>query len=931
MGRKELTKTFAGLRGFSTVSPFIRPANVADKAVNLQRLPDGTFSPRRGYQCYTSEKGGFGISVFEDIDGNQQVVTIGADGVLYLQQDGILQITFSPTSRRDWFSFEVKVDTTQISDTTLCDYDPYAVVEWQSLVTDCLQFTYTRKTSVLVDGNQSAVNIIEIDTGSTVEVGASVTFIDQITGEYVTRTVTAIDTVSSPPTITIDGDAVDVNDNDNIDALHSDSACLGKGFQESSPYSIGDLKGFLDAVTDVSTTITGESQTPAAFIPIQESTVISKDTSSDLEFHYWKDANRTVSSPFAGLIANISDEDFENPSFAAYDHLLFIANKYDNVQKFDGQTVYLAGLPKGAAPTGLQSGTGITGTFKWFTTYEQEDHSGRLLIGTTSDAFTDTLANASEDLTITTLKEGSGYNTNAATVNGSQVGVNTIAVTANHTLQEGDTAFFLDGVTGLNVTRNIDSRTNTSITIAGDAVNVLNGAIISNNLRVNLYRTVDGGAGDVIYLLGTFPNDPNNDISYSDNTTDANLAANFLRVEPPIIDPNPPPKVAYLANYGNQIIYAGDPTDLDVVYFSEPNIPEAVDQVENSFIVPSNNDNISGLGTPEGYLVVFKDHSIYSVSGDLSTSKYTIRPVASGSNIGCISHHSIQTVGTMTYFLHTNGVYSMTATQLYPLDKFGNPVALSIAIDRFFRDSPFNKNDRFILKRSTSINYTKDNQYLLFLPVEPSSTSITQKVATTKSRVLSYDYQGKNWFEWTNVNAAAGWYVLYDNLYWQERRIDNGNVVGNQYKQHRKYRLTDQVDHVTPIHVTWRSSWEDKNQPRIRKTFTRAVLLLDVISGLQQKNDPNLCFTSYKDWIPEKFWTSKTLEQVFNSSAFSTSQFSYSPWDGYQDSFITINLRSSQVAKSCQIQLQLNELNTMFALQGFQLELSSDNRLILAR
>ncbi|RLF65237.1 MAG: hypothetical protein DRN30_04410 [Thermoplasmata archaeon] len=927
MGVHNLTKTFSSLRGFSTESPFVRPANVADKAVNLQRLADGTFSPRRGYQCQTSVKGGMGATVFDNKDSFQQVVTIDTDGLLYLQKTGTFAITYSPTYDYEWFGYEIAVDETATSDTTKDDFDPYAVVPWSALVADAILFNYTRKTRATVDGAQAGVTTITVDAGHSIQIGALVTFVDDINSEYITRAVASVGST----TVAITGAAVNVSNNAVIDSVYSDSINLGIGFDRADIFTLDKLGIALGAITDVSVVITGESDSPAALLNLVEPAALAKDKSVSLDFYYWKDANRTVAKTFSGLAGKIDDDDFENATFASYSNLLFIANRWDDVHKFDGQTVYLAGLPTGGVPiekAQVPAGA-LTGDYKWYITYEQIDATGRLVEGRISPALEVTLTAEDQTLWLPTLEDDSGYNTNAAQVDGDQfaVAVNTITVDANHRLRPGDTAYFYDYESPPGyVTRNVDSTTSTTVTVSGAAVGVKDGEILSNNLRVNLYRTKAGGVSP--YLVRSFPNNPSAVIEYVDDNLDATLVAEYID---PTANHTPPPRAAYIINYGNQLIYGGTPNSEDSIYFSEPNVPEYVDSVRNRRTVPSNNDNVTGLASPEGYLVIFKTQSIYVITGNLSTSQDILTQISAGGNIGCISHHSIAVIGSLVYFLHTNGVYSMTATQLFPLDKAGAPIPLSIPIDRFFRESIFDQNEKFVLKRSTCVNYTKDNQYLLFLPVEPIADNIPERTATTKSRVLCFDYQGKNWFEWTNVNAAGGWYVLNDILYWQERRIHNTEVAANQYRQHNKNRLVDQVDHVTPIHVTWRSSWEDINQPRVRKVFSRAVLLLDVLSDLQQKNNLSFYFKSFKDWHNNTYWTKKNITQQFNSNPFSTSQFSFQGEDGYQDSFITINLRASQVSKACQIQLQLNELNTTFALQGFQLEVDTDFRKEIVR
>jgi len=79
-----ITKEIGNLRGFSTDSIYLKPPNVADVAVNLQRAPDGTLQIRRGYQCQIAKIGGMGIGTFDDPSLDFiHTVTLGLDGYLY--------------------------------------------------------------------------------------------------------------------------------------------------------------------------------------------------------------------------------------------------------------------------------------------------------------------------------------------------------------------------------------------------------------------------------------------------------------------------------------------------------------------------------------------------------------------------------------------------------------------------------------------------------------------------------------------------------------------------------------------------------------------------------------------------------------------------------------------------------------------------------
>ena len=90
LGTHIITKEVGNLRGFSTFNAFLRPSNVADKAVNIQASPDGSLQLRRGYQCQslnslsTSSVGGLGLGTLDDpTTGEKKTATLSTDGNLY--------------------------------------------------------------------------------------------------------------------------------------------------------------------------------------------------------------------------------------------------------------------------------------------------------------------------------------------------------------------------------------------------------------------------------------------------------------------------------------------------------------------------------------------------------------------------------------------------------------------------------------------------------------------------------------------------------------------------------------------------------------------------------------------------------------------------------------------------------------------------------
>lgn len=485
---------------------------------------------------------------------------------------------------------------------------------------------------------------------------------------------------------------------------------------------------------------------------------------------------------------------------------------------------------------------------------------------------------------------------------------------------------------------------------AHDAATVPYGSLaVSNNLRINIYRTLADesfGVNGELFLVAAIPNDslgPSLQVY-----TDGLIGTPEVPPSTPQIEelgrlfddpdqaPNPPPISKYVKAFGNQLFYAGgergNPENSDRVFFSDGNAPEIVPLASNFFNVPNVDDDVTGIGVSGSTFITTKNHSLWAATGNFLTGQIDVVQIAPGTNIGCVAHATICSVGTLMYFVHTNGVYAITENQLFPTDAFGNPIPISLAIDSIFREANFLPQNKYVFKRAVAVNYTKDNQYLLFLPCEDTQTSIRD--ANANSVILAYDYQGKNWFTWNNINAAGGIFVVDDDLYFQERRFSrvDGNSF-NLYKQHRFYRLVDHADHAGAQYAEWLSSWEDLGQPEVRKKFCRCILLMDRLSDLYQNNTPIYEFASYLNRMPNLKNTIANISQVDNirNAAWSESGWGWNYWSGYQDSFIAVNLKQGTVAKSMQVGFTVKGINMDMRLAGFQLEAIPENRKTVVR
>ncbi len=1182
-----ITRQIGNLRGFSTDSIYLRPSNVADTAVNIQRAPDGTIQLRRGYQCQIADIGGMGIGTFDDPATDEiKTVCVGTNGIVYnkltkqiflyyfnkvmgtitgvsntnpavvqspahgLQVGAIITIRhvggmlilnnaqFIVHAIVDPNHFEIyNLNGTPVDATDIVRYPPYTTGgDWTISFTESRYLTFSifvdpaliyngsgqsincsilANYSAQINGNQTLTNTINVFFGHDLATGDLVRFYNNL-GVLQERNVTG----TTIYTITVDGSPVSVSGNAFINQYFE--IAFGKGFDISTPYLISQ---FITAITDPTTgvpglkvSVNGNTNLPAAFLQIVEPIVIDQNIPFIMDYWYWMQVNFTVNPPLPGSAKQIyqNSKEFENASMAAFDDVIYICNGWDYPQKYDGQTVYRAGMPLGVRPpltatqaTALSMPFIMNETYEYAITYEQVDAKGHIVEGEISpvrEHIVGTTPSAT-DVTVTNILPAQGaflsenWNTNGALaiagtasvygpdVNGFyydlvslSVGFtlkigdtayyadqkaavmtaagtsNTIPVSAGHAIIPGDTVYFYDTATTLTVQRIVELTTATSITVlqapvtfnfatnpnimsyktslvfgnvaivngtqnnvnnilvvvghtvqladvvefidtqnnlqrrtvtfvdathvtvngipvsittgflitsTNQRTNALNfrrsnaGAInftahnaatdpygtlaISNNLRINIYRTLEGqsfGVNGELFLVAPIPNNSlgSGTQIYTDGLIGVVASPPALQVDElgrefddPDQAPNPPPISKYVKAFGNQLFYAGglrgNAENSDRVFFSDGNAPEVVPLATNFFNVPNVDDDVTGIGVSGSTLITTKNHSLWAATGNFLSGQIDVVQIAPGTNIGCAAHATIASVGTLMYFMHTNGVYAITENQLFPTDAFGNPIPISLAIDALFRETNYLPQNKYVYKRAVAVNYTKDNQYLLFIPCEDTQTTIRD--ANANSVLLAYDYQEKNWFSWNNMNAAGGIFVIDDDLYFQERRFSrvDGNT-SNLYKQHRFYRLVDHADHAGAQICEWLSSWEDLGQPEVRKKFCRCVLLMDRLSQLYQFNNPTIEFASYLNRLPNLKNTIANISQVDNvrNSSWSTSGWGWNFWSGYQDSFITVNLKQGTVAKSMQVGFVIKGINMDIRLAGFQLEAIPENR-----
>lgn len=584
------------------------------------------------------------------------------------------------------------------------------------------------------------------------------------------------------------------------------------GIDEITPFTVAQLVTALNLVSGITASATGDTSIAAAYLDaVKEYDLVSLGSLS-LKAGYYEEVN-SPATPFPGSETNKAADDFENISGTNLQNVLYLSNGYDELKKYDGQNIYRAGLPTPVLPTAT-FGAGAN-TYTWKIQYAQKDAAGNLIEGNHTSSIEYTSVGLPATLTLTNILAASGFNTNCAVVNGIQAGVTTITVDngsgGNHTMKIGDTAYFYDGVSAQYVEREITNITATTITIAGAAVNVADNAVISNNLRINIYRTINGGID--FYFVAEIPNNSFTATqTFVDNLSDATIEAQGIFVEPLTLR-DAPPKGKYITQFQGLLIVTGNAELKNTVFFSDSDSPEYFPTDTNSFDIETVTSGfISGAAPNNNVLAIFKDRSVHIVSGNLAELTFRVDQVSF--DIGCSSHHSISEIDGALVWLSDRGPYAMTSGQV--------PVPLMDGlIDNAFITTGKISEETPVLKRAIGFTHRRDKQWWLMLPCETVRGSDIETNSNTL--VFVFDYYRKAFYKWNNINFAGGIFEKSGTYYLSERRYSTSAlaVVHYLHKQLKLDNNNDYCDHNEAIEFTYYPQWDAGGEPSVLKRFLR--------------------------------------------------------------------------------------------------------------
>lgn len=704
----------------------------------------------------------------------------------------------------------------------------------------------------------------------------------------------------------------------------------GTGFETSGRVTIADLTTAINALTDFTCgSGTGATTNSAAFIPLMSSsaTVEISGGGTAVTYHAWEDiatpqnfdnpVTTGQTTPFYNFYAQRTSASFENATFAQLRDVLYIATGHDELMKYDGNRVYRAGLPKGYI-TSLTQDTGGTpaavangSSTQYMIRYEYTDAKENIITGTLSD--TSTYANSSGgtadvDIVVQNMQDGSagitseigarGFNTDQATVNGTQAGVTTITVDAGHALQVGDYVYIADGVSGTTVSRKVTASASTTITISGDAVNVSDNDIISC-IKIQVYRTEDyTAAPGLFYLVTELVNDRDNATqSYNDATASSALSANAQLIVP-VKTRDEPPRCKYIDTWRTNLIMGGNKTAVTTVYYSDIDSPEYFPDGDNSFLVTN---KVTGIKSLDDSLFVFKERSIDVVAGDFNADNFQVDQI-SKEGIGCVAHSSIQQVQGSLFFLSSQGVYAVSSQGVQDVGAQISP--------------KFQINNPFSFTQAVGFNWQENKQYVLFMPALATAGSAAIS-NDSQDEIYVYDYFRGAWLVWENQNMMGGITELDSEIYFC-KRLDS-NIGLN--KVLRTGSAADYNDHGAAVAFVFKSNWMTLSEPTVWKKFLRCKLhSYDTSINDFESDTFTLTLKTEHDYNNVKTWTNITYDFSGGASGWGLGAWGSFPWGDIRLSQLKKKLASKKV-RSMRIILENSTRGENVLISGYELEL----------
>lgn len=314
----------------------------------------------------------------------------------------------------------------------------------------------------------------------------------------------------------------------------------------------------------------------------------------------------------------------------------------------------------------------------------------------------------------------------------------------------------------------------------------------SNGSFTDITRTSSGYANNAIWDFSTFNNiciavnGENEPQKYSGGANAEDLGG------------SPPSGASCVEVFKNRVFMAGstsNPTKLSYSALSNPEDWTTVDDAGWIEIGLNDGQKIIGLKAFFDVLIIFKEHSIYVLSGSsgnpVSDDYFSVGSI--NSSIGAVSNRSIVQVGNDIYFLSDKGIFNLKGVQSY-----GD---LNVSNISFKIQPLIDELNKSALSKSLAINDSEEDRIWFFVPKGSSSQNDT---------ILIYDYMLDAWTKRSGFSSKSA--LVFKDSSLGQNKLYTGSYNGYIYNQKQGYSYAG-----SPIVAYYTTPWLDLTNYRLRK------------------------------------------------------------------------------------------------------------------
>ena len=368
-----------------------------------------------------------------------------------------------------------------------------------------------------------------------------------------------------------------------------------------------------------------------------------------------------------------------------------------------------------------------------------------------------------------------------------------------------------------------------AITVIPSIVNVSNTNYDTTNIKLEIYRTVDGG--ETFYKIASLANGTT---SYTDLTSDNVVNGNLpaltsnatIYTSGGVVGYSQPP-VCKFVHFFNNTAYYGAILDTNQFFpnrivQSNQNSP---DHAPATFFADLG-DSLSGLSSTKSNLIALCSNSIYRMSnGFNSIGQGSLNSDRISDVIGCLNSSSIVKTEVGIFFAGSDGFYYTDGYQLIPITlelKQTYKKLTSSAKQKQGIVGTYDKSTRRIWwsMRSSSTSETNDISYVFYLDfgVKPSGSF------TTVSNLLYYQPSSMVFQQGTMYMGHANGYVMKsDNDAKSDSKIDSTLAASSWISVYIPYDYTSialdvgttfKRKYITKIHAVGENAGNIASQPK---------------------------------------------------------------------------------------------------------------------